>query len=71
MSAIAVSACALFWEDYYRVGNLAHQVLVETLSDALAHEMATLNGEAIQTIVARNRQHVPPNKRMEPTRDDE
>lgn len=53
MSGVAVAAGALFWEDYYRVGNLAQRMLDEVLSDAIAKEMSDREGRAVETIVIR------------------
>lgn len=48
MLAISALSIGLFWETYYRVGNLAQRVIDEVLADALAREAAR-NGQPPET----------------------
>ena len=53
MVMVAMAAVALFWEAYYRVGNLGQRILDEVLADAIAKEMTENDGRAVETIVMR------------------
>lgn len=53
MVVVATLAIALFWETYYRVGNLGQRVLDEVLADVIAQEVSAENGKPIETTVLR------------------